>query len=317
MNRKYPVVFACDENYAMPFAVTVESLLDNAKNDTFYDVYCLIPEDFSEDCKTRLAKIQKKYKNCSISYINLQGAYSKVERIIPHISFVAYYRFNIPEVLPQYDKVLYLDVDMIIKEDLSNLFETDLIDCYVGSVKHPTLLHRTEVKGYSIPKNSYFNSGMLLMNLEKIRQDKKDAEWIDMIPGKFPIPDQDILNISCAEKVKHLSLRYNMMTRLCNSFEINNAKKVYKDSYDDSVKKPAIIHYADKTKPWDYQNLAFNEDWDKYFIQSCYSDTIDLQNRKNVSYFKVNIKSFIGMIKRFLIRFKIVRYLKNIRDSKF
>lgn len=311
--NKYPVVFACDENYAMPFAVTVESLLGSADKNTFYDVYCLVPELFSEETMERLKKIQEKYQNCNITYLNLSGEFEEVKMNIAHISFVTYYRFKIAELLPQYDKALYLDVDMIINKDLTDLFETDLKDCYVGAVKHPTLLHRTKIQDMEVPENSYFNAGQLLMNLDLIRKDNKDKEFINMMPKQLPIQDQDILNIVCGKKVKHLPLKYNMMTRLCSPFERLNAKKIYKKTYDEALKNPSIIHYADRTKPWDYSNVPFNDLWDKVFVNSCYGDTIELSNRKKVNKTKVLVNDSKIAVKKFLIQFDTVKKLNNLR----
>lgn len=302
--KKLPIVFACDENYALPFAVALESLLANKNKDSFYDVYCLVPGEFSEETKQRFDMLRQRCDNFDLSFVNLSGAFSNVEMFIEHISFVTYYRFKIPSILKKYDKALYLDVDMIITSDLSALFEIDLSDSYVGAVKHPTLLHREKVKGYTIPKNSYFNAGMLLLNLDLIRKDKKDEELISLMPENFPIQDQDILNIVFKEKVKYLDLRYNMMTRLCGRFEESLAFATYGENFAIAKIRPVIIHYASKEKPWEFSNLAYNNIWDNYYKLSVFSDVIDLNSRSHINYTINGFKGFISWVKRFVLKIR-------------
>lgn len=314
--NKVPIVFACDENYAMPFSITVESLLLSKNDDSFYDIYCLIPKDFKKEIRTRIDSLYERYKEFRITYINLENAFNEVILKSEHISFVTFYRFKIPELLPDYNKALYLDVDMIIKDDLQELLGVELDDFYVGAVKHPSLLDRTHIQGHKVPENSYFNAGMLLFNLKKIRHDKLDNKMISMIPWDLPIHDQDILNVACGSKVKHLDLKYNMMTRLCYLSEKKRAYKIYGVDYINAATKPVIIHYANKEKPWHYSNLHYNRDWDDIFLRSGFSDLIDLKSRKKLNYFKINAAIYQKRFKAFLLKFRLISFINSKLKGK-
>lgn len=314
--NQYPIVFACDEKYALPFGVVVESLLANKLKDTFYDIYCLIPEDFSEKTIEKLNSLNTRYSNFKINLINLENTFENVSMKIDHISFVTYYRFKIPELLPQYEKALYLDVDIIVTEDLGHLFREELDNEYLAAVKHPTLLHRQNILGFKCPENSYFNAGVLLLNIKKIRNKHKDKEMIDLIPNNFPIQDQDILNVTCATKVKYLDIRYNLMTRLCEPAEKYGAKSIYGNSFKESLKNPGIIHYANKEKPWEFKNIYFNNVWDQYFMLSGFKNDIKLETRCKINYVKKNFKSIIVLIKKILLKNSIINGINRKFKAK-
>jgi len=92
--KKIPVVFACDDNYAMPFAVAVESLLANKDDSTFYDIYCLVPEALSNDNLEKLKQLDIKYTNFRLTYIT-PDKHLKDIKVAAGLSYVTYYRFFI------------------------------------------------------------------------------------------------------------------------------------------------------------------------------------------------------------------------------
>ena len=295
--KKIPVVFACDDNYAMAFAVAVESLLANKADNTFYDIYCLIPEALSSDNLAKIKQLDLKYTNFKLTYIAPDEQLKDIEMPVGHLSYVTYYRLFVPELLHDYEKVLYLDVDLIIKSDLSLLFDTDLENCYLGAIKHPDLHKLTQVGRYSIPPDSYFNAGVLLMNLGLIRKDNKQREFISLINEEFSSFDQDILNVSCSGKVKYLDMKYNMMTKLCYFVIRFMTMFINRKELKSARKNPSIIHYADREKPWDYANLPYNTIWDENYKTSAFYDAKILENRKSLNYFVHNIILFHGQIR--------------------
>jgi len=315
--NKLAVVFACDDNYALPFAVVLESLLINRKKGTYYDVYCLVPESFSANNLEKLNTLEEKYEDFTLNFIDLGNKFKNTAMSIEHISYVTYFRLLLPELLISYDKCLYLDVDMIITEDLTELFATDLDGFYLGAVKHPLLFHRTKIKQYSISDNSYFNAGMLLMNLELLRKDNMQSKFIELMKEQFAIQDQDVLNIACNKKVKFLALKYNMMIKTCEFLEQLKSIKVYENDFFDAKRAPIIIHYANKEKPWQYNNLKFSQQWNDVFSQSIFSD-LDL-NQKRVSLTNLFFRSTVNLVKTELLKvylvYKLNKFIKKVRKK--
>ena len=311
--NKLAVVFAFDDNYAMPFAVTIESLLSNKSKETFYDVFCLIPNDFSAENMSRIEKLNDKYNDFSMTFINLGDRFKNEKMKMKHISYVTYFRLLIPELLADYDKCLYLDVDMAVCQDLTWLFAYDLTGYYVGVVRHPLLNTRRKVGKYDTAKDTYFNAGMLLMNLDLMRKDNKQEEFIGLMSEGFVMQDEDILNLACFNKAKFLPLKYNLMTSICGPFEKIRAKRLRGQEYYSATQDPAIVHYIMAQKPWKCKSLPYFNVWDKYFKQSVFSDMqLDQYQESKFSMCKA---SFIYELKVFLLSFKVIDALNEFRKS--
>jgi len=127
-----PILFTFDQSLEMPACVCMTSLLENAKQDTFYDIFVLHGPlcDFS---KSPLHDFPKIYGNCKLTFREVAGEFVGGYEIrgIPE---TAYYRLISPELIPEYDKFLYSDVDVIFREDLSRYYQVDLCDNYFGAV---------------------------------------------------------------------------------------------------------------------------------------------------------------------------------------
>ena len=121
-----PIVFSFDNNLVMPACVCISSLMMNAKEDTFYDIFIL---HSASEClnKADLDRIPQYYKNCKIQYREVGNEFDGAFEI-RGITTPAYYRLLIPEIIPEYDKVIYSDVDVIFRDDLYHFYDIDLSD---------------------------------------------------------------------------------------------------------------------------------------------------------------------------------------------
>lgn len=131
----------------------------------------------------------------------------------PHISVETYYRFLIQEILPDYDKVLYLDSDLIIQGDISELYSVDLgnnllaaahdID-FLGNLNMKDgkrLTYAKKVLGMKNPYD-YFQAGVLVLNTAEMRQLYSIETWLDYASDdRFIYNDQDVLNAHCEGRV--------------------------------------------------------------------------------------------------------------------
>lgn len=115
-------------------------------------------------------------------------------------TYMAMMRLALPELFPEEDRVLWLDVDTIVRKDIGPLFDTDLEGCYVGAAEEP-IRSKEALK--------YFNSGVMLMDLNKLR-DGKAREMIDLVNAReMDFPDQDAINERCRGKIKPIDPYYN------------------------------------------------------------------------------------------------------------
>lgn len=270
-----PVVMAADSGYAMPMSVTVASLLENAQPNTHYDIYLMVPEDFSNDLKRKFFLYMQLYPRCTINFINMGLSFQDVTITTQHLTKVSFYRLKIPELLSHCNKCIYIDVDTIVYKDLSTLFRTSLAEYYIAGVKaagyHFEESKRFHQERLNLPNvDEYINAGILLMNLELIRQDRIYEKFEELSKQKFSSEDQDIINVSCFGNIKCLPPRYNSMTKyyykkdskiLCDEKVLSVYKK---NEIMEAINNPTIIHYADKRKPWKDNAVPFYDIWSRF-----------------------------------------------------
>ena len=213
-----PVVLAADENYAPQMYVTILSALKSKNKNTFYEFICLVPDRFPADIEGEFEKLQNKFSNAKIKFIFMNNDFKEQEMHISHISTPTYYRLKMPELLLEYKKAIYLDVDIIVLQDLSGLFNTDLDNFYIAGVKAAAYIlnenNREHYKSIGIEDMSgYINAGMTLWNLEKIREDNLEPKLIELAGKNFSSMDQDVINLAFCGKIKFLDFKYNLMTK--------------------------------------------------------------------------------------------------------
>ncbi len=120
--KTIPIVFAFDNRFEMPAGVCLTSLLENAAPDTFYDIFILHGSE-SDFSSSRLNSLPGVYPNCRLTFRDVEGAFSGAHEI-RGITEATYYKLIVPDVLPEYDKVLYSDVDVVFREDQARRWTT-------------------------------------------------------------------------------------------------------------------------------------------------------------------------------------------------
>lgn len=300
-----PVILAADNNYAPYMSVLMISILKNAKDNTFFDFYLLLPDSFKEEYKQKIEKDCSFFENKKMNFINMENAFSSTKRMISHISEQTYYRLRAADILPKdYDRCLYLDIDTIVRTDLAEFFNVNLTDYYVAGVKAPGY-HFPEDgnKAYcdriGIPSISqYINAGVIILNLAKIREDNLTSVLCEEALKGYPCQDQDVINKIFYDHILHLPFKYNVMTKYKSiknhkKAEWRKIQKLFPDEdLNASVKHPCIIHYADKVKPWNVPSCLYASEWWSYAKQSCFYNLILKRMFKNYLYrFITNIFS--------------------------
>ena len=129
--NKVPIVFAFDTNLVFPACVCLSSLLMNAEPTTFYDIFILHAKE--EDIKKeKFDLLTQHYKNCRIRFREVDNRFSNSFEI-RGITTPAYYRLVIPELIPEYDQIIYSDVDVIFRRDLSYIYNQNIGGNYIAA----------------------------------------------------------------------------------------------------------------------------------------------------------------------------------------
>ncbi|STO55545.1 RfaJ protein [Canicola haemoglobinophilus] len=190
------IVLSCDENYSPYLAVNLLSILKNTKSTiNFY----ILDLGIAFESKSKILEIVNK-NNSNIEFIGVDKKdFLKFPSTISHISIATYARLKIDHYLPALDKVIYLDVDTLVINDLTPLWNVDLDGCVVGACIDSYVEFGLQGYKYNIgltDKDVYFNAGVLLIDLLKFKSLDVYNRAISFLQ-KYPnieFQDQDILN---------------------------------------------------------------------------------------------------------------------------
>ncbi len=272
---RVPILFTIDQVLEIPAGVCITSLLENAGEDTFYDIFILHgpSADFS---KSKLKDLPRKYNNCKITFRTVNGEFVGGYKIrgIPE---TAYYRLISPELIPEYDKYLYSDVDVIFREDLSQYYQTDIGNNYFGAVDTCSELRpwyrKYLSKEYGLDyRDGYYYSGNLVINAKQLLADGKLDEFRRLGKNKYHQQDMTIINLSCKRRIFPLSPAYCLSTPLYNLMVDRrmDMEALYGAEEIQHALSTGIVHYNGK-KPWN--GPCPNADiWWHYYRRSIFFD---------------------------------------------
>lgn len=287
-----PIVFICDDKYAMPTGVAMQSIIANKNKSTKLEIN-IIANNISEENLNKLKGISA--KNMILNIIESKNKYENIGINHEYVSKTAMLKFDLPEILKKYDKILYLDSDVLVMNDLTNFYNTDLENSYAAVVKDMLAMEDNK-DNIHLGLNNYFNSGVMLLNLKKLREDKISDKLIQAkIEDKRKCyMDQDAFNIVFADRVKFMPPEFNYMKRTEHFFSKKRIRKFYGVS---RLVKPQILHLTFK-KPWDYTNVPDAGLWMKYFKKSAFKKQKLQRTKYLASHF---------VLKLFFIKIKIKR----------
>ena len=257
-NKKINIVMLLDDNYFFCTYVALKSMKINKDANAIYNIYILI-DGVSQDNQQKIQLLNE--ENFITKIIDIQEYCQKYKNIqnVYHISNTALVKFDIPNILPHLDKALYLDGDILVTKDLSELFNIDIDNFYLGAVRE---LRSEYTRKYNELTNTkyYFNSGVMLLNLRKMRdEDLPQKLLITKLnqPKSWRCMDQDVFNNVVNDNFKHLPIQYNNFISLfiadrINIKQLNTFYKTKFTSFKELCKNSTILHFACNLKPWIY-----------------------------------------------------------------
>ncbi len=257
-----PLAIAFTPNYFVQAATLLRSVLD-ASPDGRFRVVCLLSQEISREKKDKLQRMGG--GRLSLEYILLEGRLQGIY-IDPRYTEAASLRLLLPELLPELDQILYLDCDIIVRQDLARLCDrTNLADNYLAAVYEAAIEGQAaRFRALGCDPARYFNSGFLLMNLARMREEKVSEKLLEACRVPYlEFPDQDALNQVCQGRVLPLSPLYNSI----RTFFIPKYRKDFERQYGkdlwDKVQQEGTIHYTGG-KPWNLFTVQFGAWWRVY-----------------------------------------------------
>lgn len=304
------ICIASGDVYWNYMATAIVSVLKTSKKTDKFHFYILCNQ-VTNDYKEYLASL-KKFKDFEVTFFDIDTKeFEKFPKAGPHITNATYYRYKIAELCPDIDKIIYLDCDVIVRQSLSELFETDLTGYYLGGVEDVGYYYWRNYNEELIYKDGlYINAGMLLINLDEWRKNDLFHKFVDFTlqeADKIRCGDQDVINNICKDKIKQLDYKWNVQ----DSFYREEPERKYNPNCQkiiEASKNPAIIHYTYVKKPWNdlkmskaiswlYYDTIRTGNWFKYFTAFLYYVIIrnmfyvrNISNKKVICIFGIKIK---------------------------
>lgn len=251
-DKNIKIAYCCDRKLYRYLPININSLLKYNKR--IEKIYLIIEDDSIENIPY-LSEVIDKYQVdvIIINFTNYQFNYlsKECENLNTIYSNFCFAKLLISELTNE-DKVIYLDMDTIVKKDLSLLWEFDFNDNYALGVKDYGVLDENNHYGKLHINCKYINTGVLVLNLRKIREDNLVERLFNYINShKLIYPDQDAFNIICNSKISYIPSIYNcafIVTMQLFNYE-----------------KAVIFHFPGEKKYWVTDKKHAEEYYEEYY----------------------------------------------------
>ena len=254
------ITVSVNRKFIMPLKVMLFSLYKNVENEKTKLNIFFLNSDLTKKDIADLKHFVRKYIDGKFFILDInEPIFSEFETDM--FSKECFNRLFLPYVLPaKVKKILWLDADMIVKENIMDFYNTDISNHYILATKGPdseNKVERKKVLGIS-PERNYFNAGLILFNIEKIRSEITEdqlREYINDNKTKFKYFDQDVLNVLLGDNAIY--------------YEENIYNNQRHFSKDNNFKDAQIIHYTSFMKPWKYYYNGYGDRYFWYYAGKC------------------------------------------------
>lgn len=237
------IVMCSTRNWYIHLKTVIYALMKNNKVDK---IYLFIEDDeisYLKDERIEFINVNRISEYITSDSPNYNTKYTKL----------SYLRCYFSKILKE-DKILYLDVDTLVVDNIDELWNLDLEDNVIAGV-HESGEWNKHLMTYGLD-DTYINSGVLLIDLKKIREEKLDDSMIYLLNhNKYAFPDQDVINLICRNRIKHISNIYNSSE---TTGIVDNAK---------------ILHYIRGNKGW-IKSSPRSDIWFKYHLEMLGDDNM-------------------------------------------
>ncbi len=271
-----PVVFSTDHNFIMPTGVAILSLLEQS-NDCNPYIYVLQSDDVSDSDRDILKSICNRY-SAPVDFISFDDTF-KNSFEIRGITTATYYRLLIPWLMPEYEKVIYCDGDVIFNRSVSNIYNFPIGDCYIAGVQTGFRSHTSTgsyIESLGLDINQYINGGVLLINLKQQREANLRKVYMAEAEKRYVFQDQDIINIVCKGHIRLMPRWFNTTPNAVNDMIFNICEQGKCSVLSDRGNSPVIIHYAGG-KPWKEFTYWWLSWWQAYSKSPFFDPALEFQ----------------------------------------
>lgn len=289
--KAVPVVLSANDAFSPYLDIMIRSIVENASDENNYDIIVLY-SNINDRNQKLIKQAADGRDNVSIRFAKV-SKYFDVSKLFvdQHLSVETYFRLIIPELMPEYGKILYLDCDMVVDDDVAKLYNMDMGDALIGAAKDIDVAGQINLKqnkwdeyavkelGLDSPYD-YFQAGVLILNLDGIRKVTTSDELIKLaMDNDFRCHDQDVLNVACKNKVFYIPQEWNTLMSWAEPGRsrmdiLKYAPRDLFGEYQRARNNPRIIHFAGYQKPWQVGDCDMATYFWKYARKSPYYEML-------------------------------------------
>ncbi len=243
------VCFATDDNYVQHLSVAIASMLINSKCERGIDIYILTDGLLSEQSERRLRSLCRHREDVAMEFVTVDESLFANCWVQGRFTLPSYYRLFITKILPTLDRTIYLDCDIAVVGDIVELYEIDLNGCSIGAIKDANGSYHKGLCGIDSEDFGYCNSGVLLMDLARMRHLGIDHMFerslIEDRDRAGECVDQNLINI-VMERTREFCYLGHEWNLYYNSVEFDQ------ELYAKALASPKVIHFLGGKKPWEW-----------------------------------------------------------------
>lgn len=280
------IAYALDDNFLEYTCVSVVSLLSNTKRSVTFHI---LESNLSDKSKNTLCSISKNHENVNWVFHHLRKDEIAFSARNAHLTDETYYRFLLPSVCSDINKILYIDGDTIVNKDIAELYDIELGAHYAAAVYEDCPLANDPIRRKVLEftdENRYFQAGVLLLNLSLCREAKLYNRAMDCIPelkdkyeqnNVYWMDDQEVFNYLIKDNVKFLPPKYNFT--LYSMGEIQENFYTIQE-WTEAINDFVILHNCGRTKPVFHGRIAiWNPEFELYYQYKDLSPFADLNDK--------------------------------------
>ena len=237
------IALASDRKY-LPFAAI--TMASAAANTTRTTVFHFLYEDLY-DTDFAIFDFLQQYPHVTFQKHQISSAFFQ-DWPVMRWSRAAYYRLILPDLLPELDKIIYLDCDLCVLDDIGKLYDTDFDGKSVMAVI--TRIKASHICKLGMKPENYFNSGVILFSPKQWKENDLIGKFKACFAANIDAlkyPDQDILNLVFCNDVKILHARWNVIT---STFRNEPVAGISEEEIKEALGAPGIVHFTGRHKPW-------------------------------------------------------------------
>lgn len=274
LNQKVAVAYGLNNQYIYPTIVSMTSILENSYSHTYYIFYLLVDKStFKEENKKKLMNLEDKYERCEVYILEISRESIKNANT-KRYPLAAYYRLLLSDLIPDLNRIIYLDGDTIVLTDLTDLInlnmENNIIMGFIDDGYNYTNF-------YGIKTSKYITAGVILINLESMKKENITYQFFEFIKKNKKCliqEDQTVINIVLHKRIGILPPKYGIwsFSKINDLLFHNHFQNYFKDlkCYNDEElinawNNPSIIHYV-VNKPYLFDNYQLNTTYINHWI---------------------------------------------------